>query len=69
MVVLLVMLALRRAVLPSEVTVLRFIVMTVMTAVIPNVVLGLVYHRCEEYAYFKSIAKERIIAPIREKLR
>lgn len=69
MVVLFVMLALRRAVLPSEVTVLRFIVMTVMTAVIPNVVLGLVYHRCEEYAYFKSIAKERIIAPIREKLR
>lgn len=69
MAVLLVMLALRRAVLPSEVTVLRFIVMTVMTAVIPNVVLGLVYHRCEEYAYFKSIAKERIIAPIREKLR
>ena len=69
MVALLVMLALRRAVLPSEVTVLRFIVMTVMTAVIPNVVLGLVYHRCEEYAYFKSIAKERIIAPIREKLR
>ena len=69
MVVLFVMLALRRAVLPSEVTVLRFIVMTVMTVVIPNVVLGLVYHRCEEYAYFKSIAKERIIAPIREKLR
>ena len=69
MVVLFVMLALRRAVLPSEVTVLRFIVMTVMTAVIPNVVLGLAYHRCEEYAYFKSIAKERIIAPIREKLR
>ena len=69
MVVLFVMLALRRAVLPSEVTVLRFIVMTVMTAVIPNVVLGLVHHRCEEYAYFKSIAKERIIAPIREKLR
>ena len=69
MLVLFVMLALRRAVLPSEVTVLRFIVMTVMTAVIPNVVLGLVYHRCEEYAYFKSIAKERIIAPIREKLR
>ena len=69
MVVLLVMLAIRRAVFPSEVTVLRFIVMTVMTAVIPNVVLGLAYHRCEEYAYFKSIAKERIIAPIREKLR
>ena len=69
MVVLLVMLAIRRAVLPSEVTVLRFILMTVMTAVVPNVVLGLVYHRCEEYAYFKSIAKERIVAPIREKLR
>ena len=69
MVVLLVMLAIRRAVLPSEVTVLRFILMTVMTAVVPNVVLGLVYHRCEEYAYFKSIAKERIVAPIQEKLR
>ena len=67
--VLLVMLAIRRSVLSSEVTVLRFIFMMVITAVVPNVVFWLVYHRCDEYAYFKSIAKDRIIAPIREKLR
>ena len=69
MAVLLVMLVIRRVVLPSEVTVLRFILMMVITAVVPNVVFGLVYHRCDEYAYFKSIVKGRIIAPIREKLR
>ena len=67
--VLLVMLVIRRVVLPSEVTVLRFILMTVITAAVPNVVFWLVYHRCDEYAYFKSIAKDRIITPIREKLR
>lgn len=69
MAVLLVMLAVRRAVLPSEVTVLRFILMTVITAVVPNAVFGLVYHHCDEYAYFKSVVKDRIIAPIRGKLR
>ena len=69
MAVLLVMLTIRRAILPSEITVLRFILMTVITAVVPNFVFWLMYHRCDEYAYFKSIAKDRIIAPIRGKLR
>lgn len=27
------------------------------------------YHHCDEYAYFKSVVKDRIIAPIRGKLR
>ena len=69
MAVLLVMLAIRKTVLPAEVTVLRFILMTVITAVVPNAVFRLVYHHCDEYAYFKSVVKDRIIAPIRGKLR
>ena len=69
MAALLVMLVIRRVVLPSEVTVLRFILMTVITAVVPNAVFVLVYHHCDEYAYFKSIVKDRIIAPIQGKLR
>ena len=68
MAALLVMLVIRRVVLPSEVTVLRFILMTVITAVVPNAVFVLVYHHCDEYAYFKSIVKDRIIAPIQGKL-
>lgn len=69
MAVLLVILTIRRVILPSEVTVLRFLLMTVITAIVPNAVFVLVYHHCDEYAYFKSIVKDRIIAPIREKLR
>lgn len=67
--VLLGMLAIRRAVLPLEASVLRFILMTVITAIVPNVVFWLAYHRCDEYAYFKAIATDRVIAPVREKLR
>ena len=63
------MLAARRVVLPSETTILSFAAMTVITAVVPNAVFWLVYHRCDEYAYFKSVVKDRIIAPIRGRLR
>ena len=64
----LIMLIVRNAVMPTGVTLLRFVLMVMITAIIPNVILWAVYHRSDEYAYFKSIAKDRIIAPIRGKL-
>lgn len=66
--ILIVMLTIRYAVLSSATTVLRFAVMTMFTAIVPNAIFWLAYHRCEEYAYFRSIVKDRVIAPIRGKL-
>lgn len=66
--ILIVMLTIRYVVLSSATTVLRFAVMTMFTAIVPNAIFWLAYHRCEEYAYFRSIVKERVIAPIRGKL-
>lgn len=66
--ILIVMLTIRYVVLSSATTVLRFAVMTMFTAIVPNAIFWLAYHRCEEYAYFRSIVKKRVIAPIRGKL-
>lgn len=66
--ILIVMLTIRYVVLSSATTVLRFAVVTVFTAIVPNAIFWLAYHRCEEYAYFRSIVKDRVIAPIRGKL-
>ena len=66
--ILIVMLTIRYVVLSSATTVLRFAVMTMFTAIVPNAIFWLAYYRCEEYAYFRSIVKDRVIAPIRGKL-
>lgn len=66
--VLIVMLTIRHVVLSSATTVLRFAAMTIVTAIVPNAIFWLAYRRCEEYAYFRSIVKDRVIAPIRGKL-
>lgn len=66
--VLIAMLAIRHVVLSSATTVLRFVVMTMVTAIVPNAIFWLAYRRCEEYAYFRSIVKDRVIAPVRGKL-
>ena len=66
--ILIVMLTIRYVVLSSATTVLRFAVMTMVTAIVPNAIFWLAYHRCEEYAYFRSIVKDRVIAPIQRKL-
>ena len=67
--VLIAMLTIRHVVLSSATTVLRFAVMTMVTAIVPNAIFWLAYRRCEEYTYFRSIVKDRVIAPIRGKLR
>lgn len=66
--VLIAMLTIRHVVLSSATTVLRFAVMTMVTAIVPNAIFWLAYRRCEEYAYFRSIVKDRVIAPVRRKL-
>lgn len=67
-VVLVFMLLVRNAVMPAEVTFWRFALVMVITAIVPNIVFWAAYHRSDEYAYFKSIVKDRVIAPIRGKL-
>ena len=66
--VLIAMLTIRHVVLSSATTALRFAVMTMVTAIVPNAIFWLAYRRCEEYAYFRSIVKDRVIAPVRGKL-
>lgn len=66
--VLIAMLTIRHVVLSSATTVLRFAVMTIVTAIVPNAIFWLAYRRCEEYAYFRGIVKDRVIAPVRGKL-
>ena len=66
--VLIAMLTIRHIVLSSATTVLRFAAMTMVTAIVPNAIFWLTYRRCEEYAYFRSIVKDRVIAPVRGKL-
>lgn len=66
--VLIAMLTIRHVVLSSATTVLRFAAMTMVTAIVPNAIFWLAYRRCEEYAYFRSIVKDRVIAPVRGKL-
>ena len=66
--VLIAMLAIRHVVLSFATTVLRFAIMTMVTAIVPNAIFWLAYRRCEEYAYFRSIVKDRVIAPVRGKL-
>lgn len=66
--VLIAMLTIRHVVLSSATTVLRFAVMTMVTAIVPNAIFWLAYRRCEEYAYFHSIVKDHVIAPVRGKL-
>lgn len=66
--VLIAMLTIRHVVLSSATTVLRFAVMTMVAAIVPNAIFWLAYRRCEEYAYFRSIVKDRVIAPVRGKM-
>ena len=62
------MLVIRKMILPAGITIIGFIVMVLLTAVIPNVIFWIVYRKKEEYRYFEDILKNRIISPIRRKL-
>ncbi len=61
------LLAVRWLIFSAGVTVLRFIAMALLIAFVPNTAFWLLYHRCEEYAYFQTILKTRIPATLRRK--
>lgn len=62
------MLVMRSFVLPTGPKILGFLLMVVITAILPNAVFWLAYHHSSEYVYFRSIVTDRILAPIRGKL-
>lgn len=45
------------AVFSNGITILRFIVMTCITSIVPNSIMILLYHRTEEYRYFYELIK------------
>ena len=67
-VILVLLLWARRLVFSTEITVLNFIAMATIVTLFTNIVFWLFYHRCEEYSYFKTILRERVIMPIKRKL-
>ena len=62
-----VLFAARWLILASGVTLLRFVALALLIAVVPNAVFWLLFHRCEEYAYFRAILKTRVPAALLRK--
>ncbi len=62
------LLSIRKIIMPDGVSIFEFIAMVFLTAIIPNFVFWIVYHKREEYIYFKNILKNRILATIKRKL-
>ena len=62
------LLRIRYCVLGTGVTMLSFVCMTLIVAIVPNVAFWLLYRRSEEYQYFKSVIKNRLITPLKRKL-
>lgn len=62
------LLSIRKIIMPDGASIFEFIAMVFLTAIIPNVVFWIVYHKREEYIYFKNILKNRILATIKRKL-
>ncbi|MCI6635315.1 MAG: sugar translocase, partial [Clostridiales bacterium] len=62
------LLAVRKFIFVSGVTIHGFIIMTAVTAIVPNAVFWIVYHKRGEYLYFKDVLKNRIVVPLVKKL-
>ena len=63
------LLTVRKFIFFSGVTIFGFIIMTAVTASVPNAVFWIAYHKKNEYLYFEDILKNRIIAPLKKRLR
>ena len=63
------LLTVRKFIFFSGVTIFGFIIMTAVTAIVPNAVFWIAYHKKNEYLYFEDILKNRIIAPLKKRLR
>lgn len=62
------LLAVREFVFLTGVSILGFVIMMVITAIVPNAMFWIAYHKKNEYLYFEDILKNRIIAPLKKKL-
>jgi O-antigen/teichoic acid export membrane protein len=62
------LLAVRKFVFLTGVSILGFVIMMVITAIVPNAMFWIAYHKKNEYLYFEDILKNRIIAPLKKKL-
>lgn len=62
------LLAVRKFIFSPGVTIFGFITMTAVTAIVPNAVFWIAYHKKNEYLYFEDILRNRIIAPLKKKL-
>ena len=62
------LLAVRKFVFLTGVSILGFVIMMVITAIGPNAMFWVAYHKKNEYLYFEDILKNRIIAPLKKKL-
>lgn len=62
------LLTVRKIVFFAGVTIPGFVIMMVVTAIVPNAVFWIVYHKREEYLYFEDVLKNRIVAPLKKKL-
>lgn len=62
------LLAVRKFVFLTGVSILGFVIMMVITAIVPNAMFWVAYHKKNEYLYFEDILKNRIIAPLKKKL-
>lgn len=60
------LLTVRKSVFLTEVSILGFVIMTVITAIVPNTVFWIAYHKREEYLYFENVLKNRIVASLKK---
>ena len=51
---------LSRMILLQGITIISFGLLTILTAVIPNVIFIMVFHRTDEFKYFFSMIKEKL---------
>lgn len=61
------LLFIREFVIPSNVTIGNFVVMMFIVTIVPNFTFWVIYHRKEEYIYFKNIFKLHIISRFHKK--
>lgn len=61
------MLFISKLIFAGEITILRFAGMTVLTAVIPNLIFLAVFFRTEEFKYFCTLANEKLLSKIKRK--
>lgn len=68
-VITLLMLGARHIIIADNTNIVRFTAMAVVVLIVPNFIFWMVYRKKEEYLYFQNILKDRVLRPIRQKIR